>query len=82
MESCRRLVELMPYYDWLMPAHNEPLVERGQMGEMLRAAEDIGAGRLSEYTERRSVAVNYDVLVRRYQFGRFSLTVRADLFSE
>jgi glyoxylase-like metal-dependent hydrolase (beta-lactamase superfamily II) len=82
IESCRRLVGLMPFYDWLMPAHNEPLVEGGQMGEMLRAAEDIGAGRLSEYTERRSVAVNYDVLVRRFQFDRFSLSVRADLFSE
>ena len=81
VESCRRLVERMPFYDWLMPAHNEPLVEGGQMGEMLRAAEDIGAGRLSEYVERRSVAVNYDVLVRRYQFSRFSLSVRADLFS-
>ena len=72
----------MPHYDWLMPAHNEPLVERGQMAEMFRAAEDIRAGRLSEYTEGRSVAVNYDVLVRRFQFDRFSLSVRADLFSE
>jgi len=75
-------VGLMPHYDWLMPAHNEPLVEKGEMGEMMRAAEDIAAGRLTEYTKRRSVAVNYDVLVRRYQFGRFSLSVRADLFSD
>ena len=80
--SCRRLVELMPCYDWLMPAHNETLVEKGEMAEMLRAAEDVAAGRLTEYVERRSVAVNYDVLVRRFQFGRFSLSVRADLFSE
>ena len=82
IESCRRLVDLIPHYDWLMPAHNEPLVEGVQMAEMLWAAEDIGAGRLTEYTERRSVAVNYDVLVRRFQFSRFSLSVRADLFSE
>jgi hypothetical protein len=36
---------------------------------------------LSEAVERRSGAVNYDVLVRRFQFSRFSLSVRADLFS-
>jgi len=52
---------------------------RAKMGKMLRAAEDIKAGRLSEYTERRLVAVKYDLLVRIYQFSRFSLTVRADL---
>ena len=38
----------MPHYDYLMPAHNEPLVEKEQMKEMLQAAEDIKAGRLSE----------------------------------
>ena len=54
---------------------------RDKMGEMLQAAEDIKAGRLSEHTERRSMAVNYDILIRRYQFSRFSLTVRADLHS-
>ena len=80
VESCRRLVGLMPYYDWLMPAHNEPLVEGGEMAEMLRAAEGIASGELAEYEERRAVAVNYDLMVRRYQFGRFSLSVRADLF--
>ena len=80
VESCRRLVALMPVYDWLMPAHNEPLVEKEEMAEMLRAAEGIASRRLTDYVERRSVAVNYDILTRRYQFGRFSLSVRADLF--
>ncbi len=80
IESCKRLVELMPFYDWLMPAHNEPLVEKNQIVEMYHAANDIITGRLREYTERRSIAVNYDVQVRKYQFERFSLTVREDLF--
>ncbi|MFH1179009.1 MAG: MBL fold metallo-hydrolase [Candidatus Bathyarchaeota archaeon] len=80
VESCRRLVDLMPAYDWLMPAHNEPLVEKEQMQEMYEAAKGIRNDTLSEYTTRRSVAVNYDTEVRRYQFSRFNLTVRADLF--
>jgi glyoxylase-like metal-dependent hydrolase (beta-lactamase superfamily II) len=80
VESCHKLVELMPEYDWLMPAHNEPLVEKEQMQEMYEAAKNIRDDTLSEYTTRRSVAVNYDTMVRRYQFSRFNLTVRADLF--
>ena len=79
IESCRRLVDLMPHYDMLLPAHNEPLVEKEIMVELMKAAEDIKAGRLTEYRESRSVAVNYDTLVRRYQFSRFSLITKADL---
>jgi glyoxylase-like metal-dependent hydrolase (beta-lactamase superfamily II) len=79
IDSCRRLVELMPHYEVLLPAHNEPLVEKEMMVELLKAAEDVKAGRLTEYSEGRSVAVNYDVLVRRYQFSRFALITRADL---
>ena len=79
IESCRRLVDLMPYYDLLLPAHNEPLVEKEVMVELLKAAKDVKAGRVTEYSEGRSVAVNYDILVRRYQFSRFSLVTRADL---
>ena len=79
IESCRRLVELMPDYNLLLPAHNEPLIEKEVMVELLKAAEDVKAGRVTEYSEGRSVAVNYDILVRRYQFSRFSLVTRADL---
>jgi len=79
IESCRRLVDLMPSYDTLLPAHNEPLVEKEVMVELLKAAEDIKAGRATEYSEGRSVAVNYDIQVRRYQYSRFTLVTRADL---
>jgi glyoxylase-like metal-dependent hydrolase (beta-lactamase superfamily II) len=79
IESCRRLVDLMPSYDLLLPAHNEPLVEKEMMVELLKAAEDVKAGRLTEYSESRSIAVNYDVLVRRYQFSRFALITKAEL---
>ncbi|MCW4049771.1 MAG: MBL fold metallo-hydrolase [Candidatus Bathyarchaeota archaeon] len=77
--SCRKLVDLMPHYDLLMPAHNEPLVEKELMKEMLKVAKDIKAGKLKNYKESRSIAVNYDIKVRRYQFDRFVLTTRADL---
>ncbi len=79
IESCRRLVELAPHYDWLMSAHNEPLVEKGQMKAMYDAAISIKEETATKYTEGRSVAVNYDIKTRRYQFDRFSLTVRDPL---
>ena len=79
IESCRRLVELAPHYDWLMSAHNEPNVEKGQMKTMYEAAVAIKEGTATDYSESRSVAVNYDLKVRRYQFKRFNLTVRDPL---
>jgi glyoxylase-like metal-dependent hydrolase (beta-lactamase superfamily II) len=80
IDSCRKLVELMPEYDWLMPAHNEPLVEKEQMQQMYTAAKGIKDGSITEYITRRSVAVNYDIEIRQYQFSRFNLSVRADIF--
>ena len=82
VDSCRKLVDLMPLYDYLMPAHNEPLVEREQMREMYMGAKGIKDDTITEYAMRRSVAVNYDLMVRRYQFSRFSISVRANLFEK
>ena len=82
VDSCRKLVDLMPLYDYLMPAHNEPLVEREQMREMYMGAKGIKDDTITEYAIRRSVAVNYDLMVRRYQFSRFSKSVRADIFEK
>ena len=65
-----------------MPAHNEPLVDNEQMREMYEGAKGIKENTISEYTTRRSIAVNYDLEVRRYQFSRFSISVRADLFDK
>jgi hypothetical protein len=49
------------------------------MRELYRGAKDIAEGNISEYEESRSVAVNYDILVRKYSFSRFSLITRAEL---
>ena len=79
IESCRRLVDLIPHYDMLLPAHNEPLVDKQVLRDLLKAAEDVKAGKLTDFTEGRSVAVNYDIKVRRYRFDRFTLITRADI---
>ena len=79
IDSCRRLIDLAPHYDWLMSAHNEPNVEMEQMKAMYEAAVAIKEGTATDYKESRSVSVNYDLKVRRYQFERFSLTVRDPL---
>jgi hypothetical protein len=45
---------------------------------LLKVAGDAKAGRLAEYSECRSVAVNYDTLARRCRFSRFTLIAKAD----
>jgi glyoxylase-like metal-dependent hydrolase (beta-lactamase superfamily II) len=74
IESTKKLVELMPYYDMLLPAHHQPLVEKEIMVELLRAAEEIKAGTANNYTERMAIAMDYNKPVRRYQYKEFSLT--------
>ena len=49
------------------------------MKAMYEAASAIKEGTATNYRESRSVAVNYDLKVRRYQFERFSLTVKDPL---
>ena len=79
IESCRRMVELLPHYDYLMPAHNQPLVENGEAVELLRAAEEIKAGTATNYIDRMAIAADYHKPVRRYQYKRFSLTTDINL---
>ncbi len=61
-------------YDWLMPAHHQPLVENTEMEEMLKAAVSIKEGTAADWTDRMATADDYHKPVRRYQFKRFSLT--------
>jgi len=69
IESVRKLIDLFPHYDTLMSAHNEPLVEKEVLVDLLRAAKDIKAGRASNYTE----GTGYGKKIRRYQYARFAL---------
>ena len=66
-------------YDYLMPAHHQPLVEKDEMVMMQEAAVAIKEGKAKNWTKRMAVADDYNKPVRRYQFKRFSLTVRDPL---
>jgi hypothetical protein len=49
--------------------------------EIYEAAKRIREDTIMEYTERKSIAVNYSLKVRHYQFNRSSRSVREDLFN-
>jgi glyoxylase-like metal-dependent hydrolase (beta-lactamase superfamily II) len=74
IESFAKMVELMPKYEWVMPSHNEPKMEKHLIEECYNAAKNIKAGTSEGYTEGISAGIK----VHRYNYGRFSLIVRAD----
>ena len=74
IESFAKMVELMPQYEWVMPSHNEPKIEKHLIKECYEAAKSIKAATAGEYTE----GVAAGVKVHRYDYGRFSLIVRAE----
>lgn len=74
IESSEKLVRMMGDYDFLMPAHHQPLVEKEEMIVMRDAAVAIKEGRAENWTERMAIADDYNKPVRRYPFKRFSLT--------
>ena len=65
IESYRRMIDLFPLYDRLMPSHNEPWIEKEILRDVLRAAEEIRVGG-GEYVEGEGG-------IRRHDYGRFSL---------
>ena len=65
IESHRKMIDLFPLYDRLMPSHNEPWIEREILRDVLRAAMEIRE-RKGEYVEGKGGK-------RRYNYGRFSL---------
>ena len=74
IESFAKMVELMPLYEWVMPSHNEPKIEKHLIKECYEAAKNIKAGTAGEYTEGMAAGIK----VHRYDYGRFSLIVRAE----
>jgi glyoxylase-like metal-dependent hydrolase (beta-lactamase superfamily II) len=73
INSLAKMVELMPNYDWVMPSHNEPKIEKHLIKECYEAAKSIKAGTAGPYTE----GVAAGVKVHRYDYSRFSIVVRA-----
>ncbi len=66
--------ELSPAYEWVVPSHNEPRVEKHLIQECYEAAVSIRNGTAGEYSEGVAAGVN----VHRYDYDRFSLIVKAD----
>jgi len=73
IDSFANMVELMPLYDWVMPSHNEPRMEKHLVRECYEAAKAIKEGAAGEYIE----GVSAGIKVHRYNYDRFSLIVRA-----
>ncbi len=74
IQSFAKMVELMPKYEWVMPSHNEPKIEKHLIKECYEAAKSIKAGTAGPYTE----GVAAGIKVHRYDYDRFSLIVRAE----
>ena len=74
IESFAKMVKYMPQYEWVMPSHNEPKIEKHLIKECYEAAKSIKAGTAGKYTE----GVAAGIKVHRYDYGRFSLIVKAE----
>jgi len=70
ISSFRKMVKAE--YDWAMPAHNEAMVEKKVVFDVLTAIEAIKAGKAGTY----KVGVANGIKVRRYNYPMFSLIVR------
>jgi hypothetical protein len=59
-------------YDWAMPAHNETVMEKEIIEEVLTSIEAIKAGKAGSFKP----GVAKGIKVRRYDYPRFALIVR------
>jgi glyoxylase-like metal-dependent hydrolase (beta-lactamase superfamily II) len=73
IKSFSKMVDYMPFYDWVMPSHNEPKVEKNLIKECYEAASKIKEGTAGEYIEGFASGIR----VHRYDYDRFSLIVKA-----
>ena len=74
IESFRKITALIPEYEWVMPSHNEPKMEKHLIKECYEAAISIRNGTAGEYSE----GVAGGIQIHRYDYGRFSLIIRAE----
>jgi glyoxylase-like metal-dependent hydrolase (beta-lactamase superfamily II) len=68
-------VKMLNYYDdyeYLMPSHNEPLVEKSLLNDVFKAVVDIAEGR-GKYLE----GLDRGVPIRKYDYDRFSIITRS-----
>lgn len=73
ISSYEKMFDLTPYYDWLLPSHNETYVDKEIISRVLNAAIEIRDGRGVEYKEQR----RGEILIRRYDYTGFAIIVKA-----
>ncbi len=73
INSYLKMLEYYDEFDYLMPSHNEPWVEKVLLRDVFKAVVDIaeGRGRYVEGTDRGTS-------IRKYDFGRFSVVTSAE----
>ena len=67
--SYEKMISLFPFYDYLMPSHNEPMVEKDILKVVLEKAKSIKAGKEMNFKE----GIDNGKKIRRYQYDRFAL---------
>ncbi len=74
VESYKKIIGLFPYYDRLMPSHNEPWVEKEVLRDVLKAVEIIREGKEKKYIE----GIDGNIKIRRYNYERFAIITRVE----
>jgi len=72
IDSYLRMLEYYDEFDYLMPSHNEPWVEKTLLKDVFKAVVDIAEGR-GAYVE----GTDRGTPIRKYDFGRFSVVTSA-----
>jgi glyoxylase-like metal-dependent hydrolase (beta-lactamase superfamily II) len=72
INSYEKMIALSTLYEKLMPSHNEPWVSKDILQEVMKAAQEIVAGK-GEYTEDIEGTTN----IRRYEYPHFAIITRA-----
>jgi glyoxylase-like metal-dependent hydrolase (beta-lactamase superfamily II) len=75
IESFEKITGAMEYFDWVMPSHNEPKIEKHLLEECYDAAKSIKSGTAGQYKE----GIADGIKVHRYDYERYSLIVRAPI---
>lgn len=72
IKSYRRLMDSFDDFDYLMPGHNEPWLDKALLPEALAGTERIVSGQ----AESREIIDPWNRRLKQYSFGRFSILTR------
>ena len=72
INSYEKMISLSTLYEKLMPSHNEPWVNKAILQEVMKATQDIVAGK-GKYTED----IEGTTEIRRYEYPHFAIITKA-----